>query len=228
MNEAESRLPLIKKKSKNKDGDDDFNSTSTLDDTTCCRYRIEKGNVKCAAIGCIVLFAFLFISVPLLLVVMGKMTPTNHIHHEPSPVTPVTSFPYQHPRLPEHIIPVFYLLKLNIRFDKLIADGQVDITLHVTKPTNYIVFHHSLIDIHSLQVRQSQLRNFQSIKIKDKKYSRSLQMLYIKLSEDLKININYTLSVKFTSKVFTDRLKGLYLNNYTDVQGTPRLVCYDL
>ncbi|EDV28940.1 uncharacterized protein TRIADDRAFT_37000 [Trichoplax adhaerens] len=176
-------------------------------------------------IGCLILLLFLCVTVPLLAAVVNNISKPSkvpHLNGNTSSQIDNAPFPYQNPRLPKHIVPLFYIMKLNIQFDKLITDGQVNITLHVTKPTNFIVFHHVLIDIQLVNIYQSRLPTIKPIRIDGKQYNSSLQMFYIKLSSNLAVHTNYTLSIKFTSKVFTDRLKGLYLNNYTDIHGRHR------
>uniref|UniRef100_A0A182YP00 Uncharacterized protein n=1 Tax=Anopheles stephensi TaxID=30069 RepID=A0A182YP00_ANOST len=114
-------------------------------------------------------------------------------------------FPWLLPTLPSNVKPNRYILTIHPNLTTLDVKGQVSIELYVEKETNFVVLH-----AQDLNITEKALvgpKGF-ALKILRMLEYTPRQQLYIETREKLRKKANYTLSIRWHSKMILDQFEG--------------------
>ncbi|XP_053677741.1 glutamyl aminopeptidase [Anopheles nili] len=114
-------------------------------------------------------------------------------------------FPWLLPTLPNNVKPNRYILTIHPNLTTLDVKGQVSIELFVEKETNFVVLH-----AQDLNITEKALvgpKGF-ALKILRMLEYTPRQQLYIETREKLRKKANYTLSIRWHSKMILDQFEG--------------------
>ncbi|XP_041770498.1 aminopeptidase N isoform X2 [Anopheles merus] len=114
-------------------------------------------------------------------------------------------FPWLLPTLPNNVKPNRYILTIHPNLTTLDVKGQVSIELYVEKETNFVVLH-----AQDLNITEKALvgpKGF-ALKILRMLEYTPRQQLYIETREKLRKKANYTLSIRWHSKMILDQFEG--------------------
>ncbi|XP_052861884.1 thyrotropin-releasing hormone-degrading ectoenzyme isoform X2 [Anopheles cruzii] len=141
----------------------------------------------------------------------GKMPP-GYIpdgYNSSEPFLPIATngqpFPWLLPTLPNTVKPNRYILTIHPNLTTLDVKGQVSIELYVEKETNFVVLH-----AQDLNITEKALvgpKGF-ALKILRMLEYTPRQQLYIETREKLRKKANYTLSIRWHSKMILDQFEG--------------------
>ncbi|KAJ8936471.1 hypothetical protein NQ314_012334 [Rhamnusium bicolor] len=127
-------------------------------------------------------------------------------------------FPWNNIRLPTSLKPTRYNLTIHPNLTTLEVRSQVSIELHAEKETNFIVLHCKNLTILDKMIQDKKGFNLTIIKILE--YP-GAQQLYIEIREKFRKRHNYTLKIRFNSKLNKDP-EGFYISNYINKDGEKR------
>ncbi|XP_023935402.2 glutamyl aminopeptidase isoform X2 [Bicyclus anynana] len=99
-------------------------------------------------------------------------------------------------RLPEHVRPTHYNLKLNPDLNKKVFEGEVQIALNISQPVKAINLHAKDLDIQNVYVKS----NNQNVPVVSTKLLLSSEIFQVNLQE-VTDNAKYELHLKFTGKL---------------------------
>lgn len=125
-------------------------------------------------------------------------------------------------RLPKHIVPIHYDIKLipHIVEDNFTSDGEASIDIEVAKPTNTIALHTVQLTIDESLTRlirkESDVDVIPNYVRKQHEYNQDTQILTIRFEERLDPGI-YKLYLKFAGII--RHVRGFYRSFYTDNEG---------
>lgn len=113
-------------------------------------------------------------------------------------------------RLPNNVIPSHYNLYMNIFLEQQIFNGNVEIKVNISKPTNNITLHATQLKIEDVSIIPDggSAIKYDRINSKDE-----FQFLIIEFKQQLHEG-NYTIKVLFEGN-FSTEMKGLYATNYS-------------
>ncbi|XP_058124013.1 aminopeptidase N [Anopheles ziemanni] len=114
-------------------------------------------------------------------------------------------FPWLLPTLPLNVKPNRYILTIHPNLTTLDVKGQVSIELYVEKETNFVVLH-----AQDLNITEKALvgpKGFALKILRILEYT-PRQQLYIETREKLRKKANYTLSIRWHSKMILDQFEG--------------------
>ncbi|XKL69322.1 hypothetical protein PGB90_007091 [Kerria lacca] len=125
-------------------------------------------------------------------------------------------FPWNNLRLPTFVRPERYHINIHPNLTTLEVKGQTSIDFRVEKPTDYIVFHSkNLTIIEKILINRKNNEKIEITKILE--YSAGQQM-FIELDDELQKEENYTLVIKYTTRLGRE-LEGFYLSSYVTRSG---------
>ncbi|XP_055384625.1 endoplasmic reticulum aminopeptidase 2 isoform X2 [Condylostylus longicornis] len=129
-------------------------------------------------------------------------------------------FPWLEPNLPIFIKPIKYSVTIHPNLTTLDVKGQVTIEILVEKDTSFLV-----INIQDLNVTERALVTTKGYSIKIIKILEfpPRQQLYIEFKEKLKKKSNYTLNLRWYSKLNPEP-EGFYVDEYLSSNGLQRLL----
>lgn len=122
-------------------------------------------------------------------------------------------------RLPGHIVPKQYFIKLEPDFTNDVFNGSVAMEFEVLEESSNITLHAYQLEIDSSKIA---LEN-SSIEFSNSYQSDGDDNFYvINFSSTLKTGTTYTLTIGSFSGILNDEKIGFYLAKYTDEYGTER------
>lgn len=127
----------------------------------------------------------------------------------------MSSNPY---RLPRHITPTHYEIRLELDFELLTFDGAVAIDVGVTAPTSKIVLNTAEIEIRSAVLTSGT----GSIAVEDIAYDSEYERATLTLESEATPG-SYRLDLQHTGTI-NDQLRGLYKSVYQDADGNERVI----
>ncbi|EDS40362.1 alanyl aminopeptidase [Culex quinquefasciatus] len=137
----------------------------------------------------------------------GKIPPgyIQEGYNDTEPFQPIASngqpFPWLLPTLPNNVRPYRYSLTIHPNLTTLDVKGQVTVEFHVEKETNFIVLHAQDLNITEKALVGPKGYALKILRILE--YT-PRQQLYIELRDKLRKKANYTLSIRWYSKMITD------------------------
>ncbi|XP_067012904.2 endoplasmic reticulum aminopeptidase 1 isoform X2 [Anabrus simplex] len=135
------------------------------------------------------------------------------------PLVPIATnnevFPWNNVRLPTFARPFRYNITIHPNLTTLEVKGQVNIEFHVEKDTNFIVFHSKNLTIGARAVQTAKGHHLTIVRLLE---YLPAQQLYLEVKEKFRKRHNYTLSLRFTSKL-SHELEGFYLSSYINKEG---------
>uniref|UniRef100_A0A8C4QX74 Aminopeptidase n=1 Tax=Eptatretus burgeri TaxID=7764 RepID=A0A8C4QX74_EPTBU len=173
------------------------------------------------AIATVFLFALAVVAVTVLAYKVQR--PCNsgddcHPNPRPSPTSSVrqqiADFTWSNNRLPRFVQPEIYTLHLHPNITSETFSGQMRVTLMISEPTSYVVFHGMGINILSAALGGGNLSLPSSILTNS-----TLQQHALLLPELLQPDHRYELSLNFSGN-FSHNLKGLYRSTTRNEYGT--------
>ncbi|RZC34845.1 endoplasmic reticulum aminopeptidase 1-like [Asbolus verrucosus] len=127
-------------------------------------------------------------------------------------------FPWNNIRLPTFVRPTRYNITIHPNLTTLEVKGQVSIEFHVDKDTHFIVLHSKNLTITDKMVQDRKGHNMRIAKMLE--YT-GAQQLYIEMKEKFRKRHNYTLMIRFTSKLGRE-FEGFYISSYINKDGEKR------
>ncbi|XP_049864292.1 endoplasmic reticulum aminopeptidase 1-like isoform X3 [Schistocerca gregaria] len=130
-------------------------------------------------------------------------------------------FPWNSVRLPTFVHPTRYSISIHPNLTTLDVKGQVIIEFTVEKETPFIVFHSKNLTLAEklivLQSIHSSGRNHRMAISRLLEYPAG-QQIYLEARDKFRKKVNYTLSLRFTSRLSRE-LEGFYLSSYVTKDG---------
>ncbi|KAJ8985877.1 hypothetical protein NQ317_006251, partial [Molorchus minor] len=127
-------------------------------------------------------------------------------------------FPWNNIRLPISLRPIRYNLTIHPNLTTLEVRSQVSIEIHAEKDTNFIVIHCKNLTIIDKIIQDRRGYNLTINRILE--YP-GAQQLYIEIKEKFKKRHNYTLKIRYNSKLSKEP-RGFYISSYTNKDGDKR------
>ncbi|XP_017777374.1 PREDICTED: endoplasmic reticulum aminopeptidase 1-like isoform X2 [Nicrophorus vespilloides] len=127
-------------------------------------------------------------------------------------------FPWNNIRLPTFAKPSRYNITIHPNLTTLDVKGQVSIEFHVEKDTHFIVLHSKNLTITDKMIQDRKGHNLRITKLLE--YP-AAQQLYIEIKDKFRKRNNYTLNLRFTSKLGHE-YEGFYISSYTNEDGDKR------
>ena len=127
----------------------------------------------------------------------------------------MSSNPY---RLPRHITPTHYGIRLELDFDSLTFDGSVAIDVGITSPTSQIVLNAAEVEIQSAVL----LSATESTAVDDISYDSKYERATLTLESEITPG-SYRLDLQHTGSI-NDQLRGLYRSVYQDGEGNEHVI----
>ncbi len=121
-------------------------------------------------------------------------------------------------RLPRHVIPTRYDIRLELNFEELTFDGTVAIQIGVNQSTQKIVFNSAELAFHSIEITG----NEETVEVADIGYDDEYERTTLTLEERIRPG-TYTLGFTYSGTI-NDQLKGLYQSVYRDADGNEHLI----
>ncbi len=121
-------------------------------------------------------------------------------------------------RLPRHVIPSHYDIRLELDFDRLRFDGVVDIQIGVNQSSEEIVFNSADLEYASIELSGTE----GLIEVTDLSFDEEYERATLRLEEAIRPG-TYTLRFIYTGTI-NDQLKGLYQSVYRDADGNEHLI----
>ncbi|XP_066255197.1 endoplasmic reticulum aminopeptidase 2-like isoform X2 [Euwallacea similis] len=128
-------------------------------------------------------------------------------------------FPWNNVRLPTTLRPARYNLTIHPNITTLEVRGQVSIEFHCDKETNFIVLHSRNMTILDKMIQDRRGHNLTIVRMLE--YLRG-QQLYIEIKEKFKKKHNYTIKIRFNTRLNKERQEGFYLSSYIGSEGEKR------
>lgn len=113
-----------------------------------------------------------------------------------------------------------YRIHIHPNLTTLVVKGQVTIEFNVKKETNFIVLHSKNLTILDKTVLDGK---GEEVEIERFLEYITAQQIYIELKEDLQKGMNYSLNIRYSSRLARE-LEGFYLSSYKNAKGQIRLV----
>ncbi|XP_025159395.1 glutamyl aminopeptidase isoform X3 [Harpegnathos saltator] len=135
-------------------------------------------------------------------------------------------FPWNSIRLPTFAHPIRYNISIHPNLTTSRVRGQVTIELYIDEDTKYIVFHSSGLIITEKRVKfQMVQEQRKASKLKIAKFLEypAREQVYLELESTFRRRTNYTLHLRFASKL-SNELDGFYLSSYSTPTGETRHV----
>ncbi|CAG9759897.1 unnamed protein product [Ceutorhynchus assimilis] len=120
-------------------------------------------------------------------------------------------FPWNNVRLPTTLKPSRYNLTIHPNITTLEVRGQISIEFHCEKETNFIILHSHNMTILDKIIQDRRGHNLTIVKMLE--YTRG-QQLYMEIKEKFKKKHNYTLKIRFNTKLNKEQ-EGFYISSYT-------------
>ncbi|XP_032683706.1 glutamyl aminopeptidase-like isoform X3 [Odontomachus brunneus] len=130
-------------------------------------------------------------------------------------------FPWNSIRLPTFAHPTRYNISIHPNLTTTRVRGQVTIELYVDEDTKFIVFHSSGLIITEKMVQEQ--RKVSKLKIAKFLEYPLREQIYLELDSTFRRKTNYTLHLRFASKL-SNELDGFYLSSYSTPSGETRHV----
>ncbi|XP_052837377.1 endoplasmic reticulum aminopeptidase 2 isoform X4 [Drosophila gunungcola] len=131
-------------------------------------------------------------------------------------------FPWLEKMLPTSVRPLRYMVTIHPNLTTLDVKGQVTIDLHVEKETNFIVLHIQDLNVTEKAIVTPGPKGY-ALKIVKVLEFPPRQQLYIEVKEKLKKKSNYTLNLRWYSKLNPEP-EGFYVDQYESSNGVERLL----
>lgn len=131
-------------------------------------------------------------------------------------------FPWLEKMLPTSVRPLRYMVTIHPNLTTLDVKGQVTIDLHVEKETNFIVLHIQDLNVTEKAIVTPGPKGY-ALKIVKVLEFPPRQQLYIEVKERLKKKSNYTLNLRWYSKLNPEP-EGFYVDQYESSNGVERLL----
>ncbi|XP_065200963.1 endoplasmic reticulum aminopeptidase 2-like isoform X2 [Planococcus citri] len=125
-------------------------------------------------------------------------------------------FPWNNLRLPTFVRPERYHINIHPNLTTLEVKGQTSIDFKVEKSTDYIVFHSKNLTITEKVLINR--KNNEKVEITRMLEYLAGQQIFMELDEELKREENYTLVIKYTTRLGRE-LEGFYLSSYVTRSG---------
>ncbi|XP_065165053.1 endoplasmic reticulum aminopeptidase 1-like isoform X2 [Atheta coriaria] len=129
-------------------------------------------------------------------------------------------FPWNNVRLPPYIKPTRYNITIHPNLTTLEVKGQVSIEFHVEKDTHFIVLHSKNLSITDKMIQDRKGHNLRITKMLE--YT-GAQQIYIEIKDKFRKRNNYTLNIRYTTKLGMD-YEGFYVSTYTNENGDTRFL----
>ncbi|XP_018905353.1 endoplasmic reticulum aminopeptidase 1 isoform X2 [Bemisia tabaci] len=129
-------------------------------------------------------------------------------------------FPWNNLRLPTFARPQRYHINIHPNLTTLDVKGQVSIDFQVERDTNFIVFHSKNLTISEKFVMDKKNHHYKVPILRFLEYT-SGQQIYIEFKEKLRRRTNYTLMIRYTTRLSRE-LDGFYLSSYNTSTGEKR------
>lgn len=104
-------------------------------------------------------------------------------------------------------------------YEYIFVSGQISIEFHCDKETNFIVLHGHNLTILDKMIHDKRGHNLTIVRMLE--YVRG-QQLYIEIKEKFKKKHNYTLNVRFNTRLNKEAQEGFYLTSYASADGEKR------
>ena len=121
-------------------------------------------------------------------------------------------------RLPRHVVPTHYDIRLEPDLETLRFDGSVGIDIDVTTSTDTIVLNSADIDIKSTGLQSASV----SIAMTEMSYDEEYERVTLVLETTAKPG-SYRLEIEY-SGIINDQLRGLYKSVYRDAEGNEHII----
>ena len=121
-------------------------------------------------------------------------------------------------RLPRHVTPSHYDIRLDLDFDTLTFEGVVSIDVGVSEPTEEIVLNTADLEISEVELTGSQ----GEVAISGIDHDEEFERATFKLVEAIRPG-SYSLRLAYRG-IINDQLKGLYQSTYRDGDGNEHLI----
>ncbi|MCZ6630812.1 MAG: M1 family peptidase, partial [Actinobacteria bacterium] len=121
-------------------------------------------------------------------------------------------------RLPRHVVPTHYDIRLEPDLETLRFDGSVGIDIDVTTSTDTIVLNSADIDIKSTGLQSAS----GSIAMTEMSYDEEYERVTLVLETTAKPG-SYRLEIEY-SGIINDQLRGLYKSVYRDAEGNEHII----
>ncbi|EDW25078.1 GL23039 [Drosophila persimilis] len=131
-------------------------------------------------------------------------------------------FPWLEKMLPTSARPLRYMVTIHPNLTTLDVKGQVTIDLHIEKETNFIVLHIQDLNVTEKAIVTPGPKGY-ALKIVKVLEFPPRQQLYIEVKEKLKKKSNYTLNLRWYSKLNPEP-EGFYVDQYESSNGVERLL----
>ncbi|KAL9891800.1 endoplasmic reticulum aminopeptidase 2 isoform X2 [Glossina fuscipes] len=131
-------------------------------------------------------------------------------------------FPWLNITLPTNVRPMRYMVTIHPNLTTLDVKGQVTIDLWIEKETNFIVLHIQDLNVTEKAIVTSGNKGYAIKIIKVLEYP-PRQQFYIEVKEKLKKKSNYTLNLRWYSKLNPEP-EGFYVDQYESPNGIERLL----
>ncbi|XP_046804908.1 endoplasmic reticulum aminopeptidase 2 isoform X2 [Lucilia cuprina] len=184
----------------------------------------RNGVAVCSQKRALLLAGIVLGSLLLTALIIAYAGPSNE--NVTQPFNPIATngepFPWLNLTLPTFIRPLRYMVTIHPNLTTLDVKGQVTIDLFIEKETNFIVLH--IQDLNVTEKAIVPMGNRGSI-IKIVKFLEypPRQQLYIEVKDKLKKKSNYTLNLRWYSKLNPEP-EGFYVDQYESSNGIERLL----
>ncbi|GAB0095617.1 Aminopeptidase [Sergentomyia squamirostris] len=156
----------------------------------------------------------------------GKMPPNYLLnrYNNSEPFNPIATngqpFPWLLLELPTSVRPLRYVLTIHPNLTNLDVKGQVTVEFHVEKETSFLVLHSQDLNITERAIIGP--KGF-ALKINRILEYPPRQQLYIEVKDKLRKKTNYTLNLRWYSKLAPDP-EGFYVDSFDDETGARRIL----
>ncbi|XP_018327042.1 endoplasmic reticulum aminopeptidase 1 isoform X2 [Agrilus planipennis] len=127
-------------------------------------------------------------------------------------------FPWNNIRLPTFVKPIRYNITIHPNLTTLDVKAQISVLFFVEKDTQFIVLHAKNITITDKMVQDKKGNHIRVTKLLE--YT-GAQQIYFEVKEKFKKKHNYTLNLRYTTKLSRD-YKGFYVSSYKNSEGETR------
>jgi puromycin-sensitive aminopeptidase len=121
-------------------------------------------------------------------------------------------------RLPRHVVPQHYDIRLELDLESLTFEGSVGIDLGVISPVSEIVLNTAEIDIITAVLRSED----SVVEVADIGYDQKFERATLNLVSEIRPG-SYRLEIQH-SGIINDQLRGLYQSIYRDVEGNEHMI----
>ncbi|XP_059621559.1 leucyl-cystinyl aminopeptidase [Phlebotomus argentipes] len=156
----------------------------------------------------------------------GKM-PADYFlnkYNNSEPFNPIATngqpFPWLQLELPTAVRPLRYVLTIHPNLTNLDVKGQVTVEFHVERETSFLVLHSQDLNITERAIIGP--KGF-ALKINRLLEYPPRQQLYLEVKDKLRKKVNYTLNLRWYSKLVPDP-EGFYVDAFSDETGARRIL----